>query len=227
MLTPARRRAGSLVLLVCLGATALSGCSGDDPAPDEPSSTAVTSTPDAPDPTSGSPSVDPSEDPTPDPTPDATPDTTPESTYADVEPATGELVELDGLSLRVPVGYQVLDSTGDLLNAQVDPAAGFDFLGVSATGNYDEHKDLDAMLATHNERDISYRRDPTTRDRVVVDGVEMYHASGKVSPQLWAEAFGGGNTAYDIDIAFAFGLDTPAAERQRITESVMASIDLT
>ena len=50
-------------------------------------------------------------------------------------------------------------------------------------------------------------------------------ATGKVSRRLWAEAFGASSAAYDI--AFAFGLDTPAAERKRITGSVMASIDLT
>ena len=215
--TPRRHRAAAAVLAASL--LGLTGCSGatEGGAP-------ATSSPSVDDPTetSTSPSTE-----APAPTPSETGG--PESSYAGVEPAAGELVELDGFSLRVPESYE-LDEPGSPVTfdaSRRDDISGIDYIGGFATPNYGQQDSLSKLLRDHNRTDITYSRNPVTRGPVVVDGVRMYHASGMINPFVWGEAFGTGFTDFDVDITFTFSKRVPKAEREEVVDSVMASLKLT
>lgn len=201
-----RRRTAGLVLTVVL-AGALGACGDDDAPPLDPGSTSTSS-----DATSS----------TPEPS-SSTSDATSEPTS---EP-TGPEIALQGISLRVPAGYQVIGRSGEIgVSLREDRDLAIDEINVTSNGNLGLSYDTDFLAREHN-RVAGYRRNPKRQDDVTVQGRTMFHVAGPTSAVAWVEAFGEGEGEYTVDIEFVFSLDDPVAHREAVVRAFLDDVRFT
>ena len=199
-------RALIAALVVC--AVGLAGCSddGSDAGPRTPTPTVTT-----PITTSTSPAAPSPSDP---------------STSPGVEPATGDLLELDGMSLRVPEGWDVVDRTDTGFTASRRVNVVHDTLDVRIQDNLGISEPLASTIEMRNDLQVFYERDPQVEQPVVIDGLKMFHLSGQVSDNFWAEAYGSDLGDHTIDVSFLFGPKTSPAERREAVDSVLATVEI-
>jgi hypothetical protein len=206
------RRLGVVVMVVLVAA--LSGCS-DDASSDSPDSAPTGSGP------SGSASSPPSDTPTAQPS--AEPSAEP-SVEPSVEPATGTLMELEHSSVRVPASFEVLPYDDTNLRTAGDrrSAATIALNDVPAI-----NPDLSlSELARINIGSGVFDRKPKIVEPVTISGVRMYHATGPVSELEHFDEFGAMMGDAEVWITFTLPRDFPAAKRQRLVDSVLATLVL-
>ena len=191
------------VLLTCV--LALSGCSDDGSGAEVPDETSAAPTSDAP---------------TSEPTSEAT------SGTAGVAPATGEEIDLDGMSLRLPADFVAKDVRDIGFTAVREGRLPYDTFQGRIQDNLGITSTLAQTIALRNDLQLFYLRDPKVLAPVVIDGLKMFHLSGKVSDVLYAEAYGSDLGDHVIDLSFLFGPGTTPAERREVVGSVLATVDL-
>lgn len=209
-----RSRIAALVAGLLVGASTLTACSGSsDAGPEEPSGTSSTSSAPA---TPSTPSTPSTSDSPVDPPPE---------TSSGPAAASGELVEFDGLSARIPAGWKIKDQ--DFRSAYASRSQGVlvDSLTIQFQDNFGEQSSLPELIEFHNDFEIFYERNPKTLEPVTIDGVEMFHLAGKVTDNLWGEAFGADLEQSTADFSFLFSSATGPAERQRVVDTFLASVD--
>lgn len=195
-----RRTAGSLALAAAL---ALGGCSGgDDGSEPEASDGGTTGST-----TAGTPSQS-SQSPGDDTTPS-------------VKPATGDTLRMPHSMVRVPVDWH---ADPRIVPTQRD--AGDD--DTSSTISLGEINAFGAtlspdQLARNWFRSTIYPLKPRKLPTVEVDGVEMYHLSGKIQPLTWLEEYGAVVDDRIVTLTFQFSPEVRPAQRDRIAESVLAT----
>ncbi len=155
-----------------------------------------------------------------------TPDSADSSSGPAVAPASGKLVELDGLSLRLPDDYELLSSTSARLEARRTDALGLDLLGAFATPAYGLAEDPRTVMKRQIAGNVLFQTDPRPKAPVTVDGVKMFHAAGMINEQLWAEVYGAGESDYEVSFTFFFGPETPPEQRRETVEAVLATVEL-
>lgn len=188
-----RTTSGALSLLVC--AALLGGCGEDEQDPDaEPGSS------------SSSPSAD-----DPDPS---------ESTESAVEPASGEVVRLGSLTVTFPQGFDTREASsmgGDVVTG--DAPDGDARIAFVAAEDYNRQS-LDTAVEYAIAAGLWLRK-PERLEDVKVDGVRMYHLSGPGTGGFTDVQFGAEHGGYDISLTI--GAPGPAAERQALIDSILAT----
>lgn len=200
-----------------IGVVVLGGCSsegaGEGSAPDAASSASTQPTSVA---SSGSPTVSPTGSPSEsaDPSPS-------------VEPATGQLVEMGALSLRVPANYVVDRFDDESYSARGKGIKGsLATMGALRIDSLGTPASLRTALKNYRSTN-SYLRDPEEREPVVVGGLKMFHIAGMSNDDAWTEAYGieTAQNVYAIDFEFIAQF-TPATKRRKIIDSVLATVEI-
>lgn len=195
---------GPVLASVLVGAL-VAGCGGDASSPSQSPGPATSATGADPAPTS-SPTLKPAPDPT---------------------AAVGELVELDGVTFRLPEDYRVARSiSGQRFSAERRGSVLGDPISVIVIDSLGLIYPLRKLARMHNNGSL-YSMDPDYLAPVTIAGQEWYHLEGKVRSLAWAAAYGFNDAERAVDLAFQFSTDVPMAKRRSIVDSVLASIELT
>ena len=188
-----RTTSGALSLLVC--AALLGGCGEDEPDPEaEPDASSTSTSADDTDPT--------------------------EPSEPSVEPASGEVVELGSLTVTFPQGFDTREASsmgGDVVTG--DAPDGDARIAFVAAEDYN-HQSLDTAVDYAIAAGLWTRR-PKRLGDVEVDGVKMYQLSGPGSGGSTDVQFGAEHGGYDISLTI--GAVGPAAERQELIDSILAT----
>ncbi len=196
------------VLASVLVAALVSGCGAvGDPAPSptdgsSAASPATASTTESP--------TDPTSEPTTDP-----------------NAATGKLIELEGLSFRLPEDYHVVRNTnGRIFEADRRGSLVGDPIQVIIVDSLGVSYSLRKLARIHNKGSL-YSMDAAYLAPVTFAGQEWYHLEGQVRPLAWAAAYGFNDADHDVDLSFEFSTQVPLAKRRAIVDSVLATVELT
>ena len=197
-----RSRLGIVLPFMLAAVLALSGC-GDDPAEG----------PEA-DPTGQSSSSTPSETPPPsttsiEPTPTG-------------DPATGELLELSNVSMRVPTTFQADPPDMSYLRFAFEQA-GVQSIALANTPAVNETLPL-RKQAVISIRNHVYSQLPKIGDPVEVGGVTMYRYAGQVSDSEYVEEYGAIYDGSQISINFLLSATASDSEHRELIDSVLATL---
>lgn len=191
------------------------GCSDSDSGPGTPAGSAST------------PSTAPTNGTSTSTSPSDSPSSTPSSTPSGAEAATGELIEMDGMSMRAPDDWVILDQRKTGFTASHRGNVIADTLAVRVQDNLGFSESLKDTIEFRNSLEIFYANDPKVMKPVMIDGQKMFHLSGWVSRRnLWAEAYGTDLGDHTIDISFLFGRKVDPAVRRATVDSVMATVQV-
>ncbi len=205
-----RTPTAALVALALAAALSLGACNDDEKKNDDPPSSAP--------PSSGT--TSPSDPPTSEPTEPATPLGT------GAAPATGQEISLDALSVRIPKGWQLVSQDIEGFIARPKGLT-LDYLTVDFITNDGVPTSVEQALREANRSDSFAKDPPMILPPVEVDGVPMYHRSGKVSRTTWLESFGSNSTAYTVSITFELQpFDRTVKQQRELADSVLATVDL-
>ena len=138
-------------------------------------------------------------------------------------PATGKSITVDGLSLRLPQGWQT--STQDAEGFVAEPRElSLDVLEVIVIQNDGLTSSPEAAFREYAGYGV---RPPKTLPPIEVDGVPMFHGTGQTQSSTWVEAFGSNSTDFTIWLTFKSSPRlTPLKERRALADSVLATVDL-
>jgi len=203
MVAVVRSRLGFFVPLIVAALLALAGC-GDDPTSEvdnEPTEQA-------------SPSVDPTG--TGEPT-ESLPPTSPT-----VQPATGKLLELSNVSVRVPEGFQPDPPDLSYLRFAFE-RGGIQSIALGNTPAVNEDLSLREQ-ARISIRNNVYDQPPSVLEPVEIGGIAMYHYAGKINPNEYVEEYGAVHDGSQVSVNFGLATTSPEAEREELVASVMASL---
>lgn len=149
-------------------------------------------------------------------------DPSPSSTFS-VPPATGPEVESDAFTANLPQGWRLdEDNSYDTISLGYEPGIGADV----TFGYYPTEPGLSlddyerAALKTWGYDDGK----PDIRPRVEVDGVEMFHHTGKTGGGRVVEVYGVPYEGLAVEVEFHLSETIPAAEQRRLMQSTLASI---
>lgn len=184
---------GALALLVC--ATLLGACGEDATTPGPASSSSSGSSSGASEPE-------------------------PEPTEPSVQPATGAKVELGGLTLNLPAGFEPREASsmgGDLVTASgPDGAARIAFVAAEDFNRQSLDKAVEFAITTG-----FWTHKPRRLPDVEVDGVTMYHLSGPSGAGFIDVQFGAEHGGYDTNLTIS--ASGSAVERQHLIDSILAT----
>ncbi|MEV7428465.1 hypothetical protein AB0N29_02515 [Nocardioides sp. NPDC092400] len=207
---PSRHRPRRAALAAALSAVVLvTGCSDDE----EPGGT-------APESASASPSAGGSS-PASSTDPEASPTSSSDATI-DTPPATGPVIESAAFRMRVPERWTVADPISDFVRVATRPEISGDisigFIEATEGATVDDYQ----RASTKN---WGYPVGPRNGPRRDVNGVEMYHQTGKAGETRVVEVYGAPHAGLAVEITFLLPTDMPAAERTSLVDSVLASIE--
>lgn len=144
------------------------------------------------------------------------PSATPSATTDPVAPATGALVKLPRIQLRVPHGWT---NDGQTIDWQFSYGRQLDQVIVAdpgAQGHSTLDEFADQLLPEHHGLERV--------ENVDVDGVTMFHATGRDNKYQVREEYGAVVDGSGVSIDFLFFNRDPAAKRRKIVDSVLASV---
>jgi hypothetical protein len=201
MVAVVRRCLGFLVPLFVATVVALSGCSDDSPVEvdDEPSEQSTT------------PSADPTD--TDEPT---------ETSSPTVPPATGGLLELSNVSVRVPEGFQPDPPALSYLRFAFEQG-GIQSIALGNTPAVNEDLSLREQ-ARISIRNNVYSQQPSIQDPVEIGGITMYHYAGQISDNEYVVEYGAIHEGSQVSVNFRLAATSSDAERQQLVDSVMATL---
>lgn len=162
---------------------------------------------------------DPEADPTG--TPDATTSAAADPSPSDpaVEAASGFLIDLDRVTMRVPEGWRKVRKMADFLTGAEDPES---FSSVSLG-------DLSAVGEPSLEEMAEFAATTESRtkilDPVEIAGVEWYHVVGREDELVGFEEFGTVHNGSQATISFSLDDKVPAEEQQALIASVLATVE--
>jgi hypothetical protein len=143
------------------------------------------------------------------------------ATAPTVEPASGRKVDLLAFTARTPQGYDY-DNT---LAQEIVFASSHDVL------QNIEYSDVTVFPGTSNAfaarlsvKNSSWNPEPTTADPVTIDGARFYHLTVPVGDGVRLDEYGSVQDSRLVKISFE--LHGPAAQRQRLVSSVLATVRL-
>ncbi|WP_379176584.1 MULTISPECIES: hypothetical protein [unclassified Nocardioides] len=135
-------------------------------------------------------------------------------------PATGDLLEQASATMNAPDGYTHMPDMADYLDsAGEDEGIGVVGLGEDpgwTTGTL-------AEAASTTRRSKPFRPLPERLDDVELDGERAFHLSGAINAYSVYDEFGALRNGNFIHVEFRQSKSVPAAERQRLIESALAS----
>ncbi|MGB0100752.1 MAG: hypothetical protein WBP61_10780 [Nocardioides sp.] len=141
-----------------------------------------------------------------------------------VEPATGPLIDQKRIRLHAPEGWKRKPPSTPLLTLSYDRETYSDLtLGDLPAVREDLTLDQIAQVARRN------RRGSTTNlrilDPVQIAEVDWYHLRGKDGPDATLDVYGTTFNGSQSTLTFSLKNEIPAAERQEIIDSVLASVE--
>jgi len=193
-------------LLTCaLLGLSLTGCNDDDPkadgGPSSPSSSATREE------TNPTPSGDPSGSGSP---------------TSDVPPATGPRLSLKGASLRMPEGWHVFNDESQIAVVGEDPED-FHTIDLSVFPALDQNATIQE-LARATQKTGGYPRG-SIKPPTTLAGKPAFNVAGMVGGR-YTEEFGLLHRGDIIAVEFAFYDGISKAERERLMQSVLATVEL-
>jgi hypothetical protein len=182
---------------------ALSGCSDDE--------------------ASGTPESAPTDTPPSESAP-APPTDTPTTVQPSVEPATGALMELENSSVRVPASFEVLPYDDTHLSTAGDRRSDAT-IALNDVPAINPDLSLGELARINIESGV-YDRPPKIVEPATIAGVRMYHATGPVNELEHFDEFGAILGGAEVWITFTLPRDLPAAKREQLVGSVLATLEL-
>lgn len=186
----------------------VTGCSDDDASGESPPSTSPSSSESPPAPTDSSSSDTGTPSPSPSPS---------------IEPASGPEVRVERFSVRAPRGWKIAPEEDPFTGQAVD---GFASIFVGEQPDFGQGQLTLEESARSRLRTAAYSRRPKILDPVTFNGQEWFHIAGQTNETDFSEDFGTVIDGLDLGVYMSFPVDTPAAERRAIAESVMATATL-
>jgi hypothetical protein len=167
----------------------------------------------------GEPQADPSGTPTGSATSEAADPTPTEPGEPAVEPASGFLIDLDRITMRVPDGWKKVRQFADFLVGAQDPGG---FSNVSLG-------DLSAVGEPSLEEQAEFAAKSESQTRILepveIAGAQWYHIVGREDRYVGFEQFGTVHNGSQATISFSLDDKTPADEQQAIIASVLATVE--
>lgn len=202
-----RRLAGLAALTLLIGGT--TGCAGDagDPAPGEDAAAEASASPGG--------------------TPDSATPAPPRDSYADVEPATQAppRVDMPGIA-RVAVWEDAeVRASVDAVVAAVETPAGIVSVTVGGLDGLAADDDSEAARAYWMEHNTETQGRVRVADPVVVDGVEMARARGRLGTDV-VEAFFHADGEATVEAIFMIPASMGEAEREEWIGRVLVTLEL-
>ena len=192
------------VALVLLAA----GCTSDEGADDPAAAGSVSESPQEPsEASSDTPAESPSET-----------ATDPPSETATAKPVTGPVMEVQGISIQLPKGYQVGFDTPVVSTAQ----GRLGLVGLSAIAG--EEWSLDRLY----EDELRISGPMQTVERLpdtTLDGLPAYRYGGRRDRHVIREVYGTWDNGYQVIVRFDLHDFQPLAKRRELIESVVATYD--
>lgn len=138
-----------------------------------------------------------------------------------VEPATGPTLRLPHTEVRVPADWHVERQLvpSERAAGDGDTSSTISLGEINAFGSTPSPD----RLATRWYRSSIYPLKPRKLPSVDVDGVEMYHLSGKVQPLNWLEQYGAVVDDRIVTLSLEFSPEVTPAGRDRIRDAVLAT----
>lgn len=133
-------------------------------------------------------------------------------------PVNGPVMEVQGISIRLPKGYDVGFETPVVATAQ--GRLGLVTLGVIAG----EQRSLDRQM----KEDLEAYGPMRTVERLpdtTLDGLPAYHYSGRQDRYLVRDVYGTWDGGYQVLVRFELSDHRPEAARRELIESVVATYD--
>ncbi len=141
---------------------------------------------------------------------------------ATVPPATGELLELSNVSVRVPAGFQPDPPDLSYLRFAFE-RDGIQSIALGNTPAVNEALSLQEQ-ARISIRNNVYDQKPSIQDPVEIGGIEMYHYAGQISDNEYAVEFGAIHDGSQVSVNFRLAASISDTERQELVDNVMASL---
>ena len=142
-----------------------------------------------------------------------------------VDAATGATLELPHSRVRIPADWKRMSRLVRTQQDAKDPdsASLLSLAEINAFGSTNSADELvkSVLRVTRGTYPLTPKRLPN----VVVDGVEMYHLSGKIQPLRWLEEYGAIFSDRIVTLGFEFSPDVSPAERQQVVASVLATFE--
>lgn len=139
--------------------------------------------------------------------------------------ATGATLELPHSRVRIPADWKRMSRLVRTQQDAEDPGSAslLSLAEIDAFGSANSAEELvkSVLRVTKGTYPLTPRRLPN----VVVDGVEMYHLSGKIQPLRWLEEYGAIVSDRIVTLGFEFSPDVSPAERQHVVDSVLATFE--
>ncbi len=141
------------------------------------------------------------------------------------DPATGATLELPHSRVRIPSDWKRMSRLVRTQQDAKDPGSAslLSLAEINAFGSTNSADELvkSVLRVTRGTYPLTPKRLPN----VVVDGVEMYHLSGKIQPLRWLEEYGAIFSDRIVTLGFEFSPDVSPAERQQVVASVLATFE--
>ena len=141
-----------------------------------------------------------------------------------VEPASGPLLKINGVTARAPQGWRVRQTHISGWAAPPDKVGVSMMLWQFPAFDDETIEDTAEMFATSNSFDKPLKR----RDDVTIDGVTFFHLTGQVTKGEYMERFGFVNLERKkrqvLDFTFKYGQGPKMADT--VVAPVLASVDI-
>jgi hypothetical protein len=138
-----------------------------------------------------------------------------------VDPASGRTISLTAFTAHTLEGYDYDNSLAKEIVFSSSPDLGQNITFSDITVYPGTTTSVAARLTV---KDSSWRPHPRTETPVTIDGAQWYHLTGPIGHGKHLEDYG---TVHDSRLVrVSFELTARAAQRQRIVESVLATVDL-
>jgi len=138
-----------------------------------------------------------------------------------IEPASGRKVDLLAFTARTPQGYDYDNSLAKeiVFSSSRDVLQNIEYSDVTVfpgTSN--------AFAARLSIKNSSWNPEPRTASPVTIDGARFYHLTGPVGEGVRLDEYGSVQESRLVKISFE--LEGPEAQRQRLVDSVLATVRL-